>query len=70
MDIRMLENVTLNYFSWDDKNPTGGSEKIVSKENSKNGVLNLTDDEALTLIAFMKSELQAGKHISFRAFRD
>lgn len=67
MNDEVIESVTIRYFSWSDDFPMGGSEIHVSESTSNDsGEIDLSDDEALRLSAFIMEELAEGKHITLR----
>lgn len=67
MNDEVIENIAIRYFSWSDEPPMGSSEILVN-ENSSNssGEIDLSDDEALRLSAFIMQELAEGKHGTLR----
>lgn len=70
MDERTIDNITINYFSWDDSNPLGGTEIPVGSATQSGGVVHLTDEQARAFSVFISKELNSGKHISLRTFHD
>ncbi|MDN6081611.1 MAG: hypothetical protein L0I43_06145, partial [Leuconostoc sp.] len=59
----MIENIAIRYFSWSDEQPMGGSEILVSENPSNSsGEIDLSDDEALRLSAFIVQALAEGQH--------
>lgn len=67
MNDEVIENIAIRYFSWSDTFPMGGSEILVSESTSNDsGEIDLSDDEALRLSAFIMEELAEGKHVTLR----
>ena len=67
MNDEVIENIAIRYFSWSDKQPMGGSEILVSENPSNSsGEIDLSNDEALRLSAFIMEELAEGKHVTLR----
>ncbi|MDC2805077.1 hypothetical protein [Leuconostoc suionicum] len=67
MNDEAIENTAIRYFSWSDEQSTGGSEILVSENPSNSsGEIDLSDDEALRLSAFIMQELAEGKHVTLR----
>lgn len=67
MNDEVIENISIRYFSWSDENPMGGSEILVSENPSNSsGEIDLSDDEALRVSAFIMQELAEGKHVTLR----
>ncbi|QEA46638.1 hypothetical protein FGL72_03785 [Leuconostoc citreum] len=67
MNDEVMENIAIRYFSWSDEFPMGGSEIHVSAATSNDsGEIDLSDDEALRLSAFIMEELAEGKHVTLR----
>ena len=67
MNDEVIENTAIRYFSWSDDFPMGGSELLVSESTSNDsGEIDLSDDEALRLSAFITEELAEGKHVTLR----
>lgn len=67
MNDEVIENIAIRYFSWSDDFPMGGSEILVSESTSNDsGEIDLSDDEALRLSAFIMEELAEGKHVILR----
>ncbi|WP_242029771.1 hypothetical protein [Leuconostoc falkenbergense] len=67
MNDEVIENIAIRYYSWSDEFPMGGSEIHVSESTSNDsGEIDLSDDEALRLSAFIMEELAAGKHVTLR----
>ncbi|MCT4388472.1 hypothetical protein EFN46_09725 [Leuconostoc pseudomesenteroides] len=67
MNDEVIENIAIRYFSWSDEFPMGGSEIPVSESTSNDsGEIDLSDDEALRLSAFIMEELAEGKHVTLR----
>lgn len=67
MTDEVIENIAIRYFSWSDENSMGGSETLVSEQPSNSyGEINLYDDEAMALSAFIVGELTQGHHITLR----
>lgn len=67
MNDEVIENIAIRYFSWSDKQPMGGSEILVSENPSNSsGEIDLSDDEALRLNAFIVQALAEGQHITLR----
>lgn len=67
MNDEVIENIAILYFSWSDEFPMGGSEIYVSESTSNDsGEIDLSDDEALRLSAFIMEELAEGKHVTLR----
>ncbi|MCT3046822.1 hypothetical protein [Leuconostoc mesenteroides] len=63
----MIENIAIRYFSWSDEQPMGGSEILVSENPSNSsGEIDLSDDEALRLSAFIVQALAEGQHTTLR----
>ena len=67
MNDEVIENIAIRYFSWSDEFPMGGSVMHVSESTSNDsGEIDLSDDEALRLSAFITEELAEGKHVTLR----
>ncbi|MCQ6659479.1 hypothetical protein NO608_07395 [Leuconostoc citreum] len=67
MNDEVIENIAIRYFSWSDEFPMGGSEIYVSESTSNDsGEIDLSDDEALRLSAFIMEELAEGKRVTLR----
>ncbi|MGR8825268.1 hypothetical protein [Leuconostoc mesenteroides] len=67
MNDEVIENIGIRYFSWSDEQPMGGSGILVSENPSNSsGEIDLSDDEALRLSAFIMEELAEGKHVTLR----
>lgn len=67
MNDEVIEKIAIRYFSWPDEQPMGGSEILVSENQSNSsGEIDLSDDEALRLSAFIMQELAEGKHVTLR----
>ncbi|MFT9469555.1 hypothetical protein [Leuconostoc pseudomesenteroides] len=67
MNDEVIEDIAIRYFSWSDEFPMGGSEILVSQSPSNDsGEIDLSDDEALRLSAFIVQEITEGKHITLR----
>ncbi|WP_260361180.1 hypothetical protein [Leuconostoc pseudomesenteroides] len=67
MNDEVVENIAIRYFSWSDEQPMGGSEILVSENPSNSsGEIDLSDDEALRVSAFIMQELAEGKHVTLR----
>ena len=67
MNDEVIENIAIRYFSWSDEFPMGGSEMHVSESTSNDsGEIDLSDDEALRLRAFIVQALAEGQHITLR----
>lgn len=65
-----IQDITINYFSWSDEFPMGGSEVEVSESSTNDsGEIDLSDDEALRLSSFILQEISEGKHITFRTLQ-
>lgn len=62
-----IQDIVISYFSWSDNFPLGGSEIHVSESTSNDsGEIDLSDDEARRLSAFIVQELAEGKHVTLR----
>ena len=67
MNDETIENIAIRYISWSAEQPMGGSEIHVSESTSNDsGEIDLSDDEALRLSAFIMQELAEGKHVTLR----
>ncbi|WP_349549738.1 MULTISPECIES: hypothetical protein [Leuconostoc] len=65
-----IQDIVISYFSWSDELPTGGDELRISDYNTNDsGEIDLSDDEALRLSAFILQEISEGKHITFRTLQ-
>lgn len=67
MNEEVIEHIAIRYFSWSDDFPMGGNEVHVSESTSNDsGEIDLSDDEAMRLSAFIVQELAEGKHVTLR----
>lgn len=67
MNDEVMENIAIRYFAWSDEQPMGGSEILVSgNPSNSSGEIDLSDDEALRVSAFIIQELAEGKHVTLR----
>ncbi|WP_273705655.1 hypothetical protein [Leuconostoc mesenteroides] len=67
MNDEVMENIAIRYFSWSDEQPMGGSEILVSgNPSNSSGEIDLSDDEALRVSAFIMQELAEGKQVTLR----